>query len=45
MISVLTDKRFLIGLAVGYLVVPRAAMFARTSMQRLKPATAQPTTA
>lgn len=32
----LTDKRFLIGLAVGYLVIPRVAKMAMPALARLK---------
>lgn len=43
--SVLTDKRFLIGLAVGYFALPYVTKNARAAVERLRPATATPTTA
>lgn len=45
MMSILTDKRFLIGCAVGYFVVPLAAKHVRAQVERLRPATAAPAAA
>jgi hypothetical protein len=44
MMSWLTDKRFLVGVAVGYFAVPMIAKHVRAQVERLRPATA-PTTA
>lgn len=43
--NLVTDKRFLIGLAVGYFALPYVMKSARGAVERLRPATAQPTTA
>lgn len=43
--NIVTDKRFLIGLAVGYFGLPFVMKNARGLVDRLKPATAAPTSA
>jgi hypothetical protein len=40
MMAVLTDKRFLIGVAVGYFAVPLVAKHVRAQVERMRPATA-----
>lgn len=39
MMSIITDKRFLIGCAVGYFAVPLIAKHVRAQVERLRPAT------
>lgn len=43
--SIITDKRFLIGLAVGYFALPYVAKNVRGLVESLRPATAASTTA
>lgn len=45
MMSWLTDKRFLVGLAVGYFAVPMVAKHVRMQVERLRPATTTSQTA
>lgn len=40
-----TDTKFLIGVAVGYLALPYATRMARSFVERMKPATQTQTTA
>lgn len=40
MMSWLTDKRFLVGVAIGYFAVPMVAKHVRAQVERMRPATA-----